>query len=97
MKRCPDYSGNATAFILWSSRRGAVRSPMMVGVSGPRNCLDAPRRQAAAIRTGQGELATRGDLDGLAGRIGTLQWVVGINLAIGLATLAAVLAMAFRS
>jgi len=59
------------------------------------------RRQAeavaAAIRTGQGELATRGDLDGLAGRIGTLQWVVGIDLAIGLATLAAVLAMAFRS
>lgn len=59
------------------------------------------RRQAeavaAAIRTGRGELATRGDLDCLAGRIGTLQWVVGIDLAIGLATLAAVLAMAFRS
>ena len=52
---------------------------------------------AAAIRAGQGALVARADLDGLAGRIGTLQWVVGIHLAIGLATLAAVLAMAFRS
>ena len=52
---------------------------------------------AAAIRTGQGELATRADLNGLAGRIGTLQWVVGIHLAISLATLAAVLAMALPS
>ena len=61
--------------------------------------MDRPQAEAvaAAIRTGQGELATRADLDGVAGRIGTLQWVVGIHLAISLATLAAVLAMAFRS
>lgn len=61
--------------------------------------MDRPQAEAvaAAIRTGQGALATRTDLDGLAGRIGTLQWVVGIHLAISLATLAAVLAMAFRS
>ena len=61
--------------------------------------MDRPQAEAVAgaIRAGQGDLATRADLDGLAGRIGTLQWVVGINLAIGLATLAAVLAMAFRS
>ena len=62
---------------------------------------------AGAIRAGQGELATRTDLrgevsrldvrmDGLAGRINGLQWIVGINLAIGLATPAAVLAVAFR-
>ena len=62
---------------------------------------------AGAIRAGQGELATRTDLrtevsrldarmDGLAGRINSLQWVVGIDLAIGLATLAAVPAVAFR-
>ncbi len=61
--------------------------------------MDRPHAEAAAaaIRTGQGELAPRAHLDGLAGRIGTLQWVVGIHLAISLATLAAVLAMAFRS
>ena len=62
---------------------------------------------AGAIRAGQGEFATRTDLrtevsrldvrmDGLAGRIDRLQWIVGIDLAIGLATLAAVLAVAFR-
>ena len=62
---------------------------------------------AGAIRARQGELATRTDLrsevsrlavrmDGLAGRINGLQWIVGVNLAIGLATLAAVLAVAFR-
>ncbi|MDE0057025.1 MAG: hypothetical protein OXI22_08655 [Defluviicoccus sp.] len=61
---------------------------------------------AGAIRAGQGELATRTDLgtevsrldarmDGLGGRINDLQWIVGIDLAIGLATLAAVLAVAF--
>ena len=42
------------------------------------------------------EPATRADLDGLAGRIGMLQWVAGIHLAISLATLTAVLAMAVR-
>ena len=62
---------------------------------------------AGAIRAGQGELVTRTDLrtevsrldarmDGLGGRINGLQWIVGIDLAIGLATLAAVLAVAFR-
>lgn len=35
-------------------------------------------------------------MDGLGGRIDRLQWIVGIDLAIGLATLAAVLAVAFR-
>ena len=44
---------------------------------------------AGAIRAGQGDLATRADLR-------MLQWVVGINVAISLATLAVVLAMAVR-
>ena len=35
-------------------------------------------------------------LDGLQSRINGLQWVIGVNLAISLATLAGVLAMAFR-
>ena len=62
---------------------------------------------ASAIREGQGELATMADLrgetgrlesriDSLTGRIGTLQWVVGVHLAISLATLAAVIVMALR-
>jgi hypothetical protein len=51
---------------------------------------------AAAIRAGQGELATRADLSGLSARIGALQWVIGLNVAISLATLAGVLAIAFR-
>ena len=56
---------------------------------------------ASAIRSGQGELATKADLQAetsrLDTRIGALQWIVGTNLAISLATLAAVLAMAFRA
>ena len=44
---------------------------------------------ASAIRAGQNELATKGD-------IRTLQWVIGIHLAISLATLAGVLALAFK-
>lgn len=44
---------------------------------------------AGAIRAGQGELATKDD-------IRNLRWVVGIHLAISLATLAAVLAIAFQ-
>lgn len=62
---------------------------------------------AGAIRDGQGDLATRADLNALrtelesvearlGTRIGALQWIIGVNLAIGLATLAAVLAIAFR-
>ena len=62
---------------------------------------------AGAIRAGQGELATRTDLhtefsrldarrDGLGRRVDSLQWIVGIDMAIGLATLAAVLAVTFR-
>ena len=43
---------------------------------------------AGAIRAGQGDLATRDD-------IRNLRWIVGIHFAISLATLAAVLAMAF--
>ena len=44
---------------------------------------------AEAIRAGHSELATKSD-------IAALRWVFGINVAIGLATLASVLAMAFR-
>ena len=44
---------------------------------------------ASAIRAGQNELATKGD-------IRTLQWVIGIHLAISLATLAGVPAIAFQ-
>ena len=65
--------------------------------------LDRPAAEAVAgaIRAGQGELATAADLAAMGGRletrIGALQWVVGVNLAISLATLAAVLAIAFRA
>ena len=56
--------------------------------------------EAVAIRAGQGELATKADLDALQAAtradIATLRWVIGIHLAISLATLAAVLAIAFR-
>ncbi len=69
---------------------------------------------AGAIRDGQGDLATKADLNALRKdleglearldtrigalhtRIGALQWIIGVNLAISLATLAAVLAIAFR-
>ena len=90
---------------------------------------EAAEAVAAAIRAGQGELATRADMDALgkatkaeidalgkatkadtdALRTATqadiaavrsditgLRWIVGINIAISLATLAGVLAMAFR-
>lgn len=54
---------------------------------------------AGAIRAGQGEFATTADLETLGTkietRIGALQWVIGVNLAISLATLAGVLAVAF--
>lgn len=56
---------------------------------------------AGAIRAGQGELATKTDLDAGIGRLDTrisaLQWIIGMNVAISLATLAAVLAIAFRA
>ena len=55
---------------------------------------------AGAIRAGQGELATKADLDALqtatGAGIAALRRVIGLNLAISLATLAAVLAIAFR-
>ena len=68
---------------------------------------EAAEAVASAIRAGQGELATKGDLDALRtatqadiaavrSDINGLRWVVGINIAISLATLAGVLAMAFR-
>ena len=44
---------------------------------------------AGVVRSGQGELATKDD-------IRNLRWIVGIHFAISLATLAAVLAMAFQ-
>lgn len=56
---------------------------------------------ASAIGSGQGELATKADLQAATGhldtRISALQWIMGIHFAISLATLAAVLAMAFRA
>ncbi len=63
---------------------------------------------AAAIRAGQGELATKADLKSEIGSVRAeveavrsditgLRWVIGLHVAIGLATLAGVLAMAFRS
>ena len=69
---------------------------------------EAAEAVATAIRAGQGDLVTRtdlkaevsrldGHLDGLQSRVSGLQWIVGINIAISLATLAAVLAMAFRA
>ncbi len=60
--------------------------------------LDRPAAEAVAeaIRAGQGELATKADLAAVRSDIIGLRWVVGINVAISLATLAAVLAMAFR-
>ncbi len=61
---------------------------------------EAAEAVASAIRAGQGELATKGDLDALRtatrSDINGLRWVVGINIAISLATLASVLAMTFR-
>ena len=54
---------------------------------------------ADAIRNGQGELATkadvtavRGEIAAVASRVGALQWVVGIQSAITLATFAIVAA-----
>ncbi len=71
--------------------------------------LERPAAEAvaSAILAGQGELVTKADLraevsrldgrlDGLQSRINGLQWVIGINIAISLATLAGVLAMAFQ-
>ncbi len=61
---------------------------------------EAAEAVAGAIRAGQGELATKADLDALQAAtradIATLRWVIGIHLAISLATLAAVLAIVFR-
>ena len=61
---------------------------------------EAAEAVADAIRAGQGDLATRGDVDALGDRLNTrlnvLQWVVGLNVALSLVTFAAVLAIAFR-
>ena len=55
------------------------------------------RRQAeavaAAIRAGQGELATREDVAGVRTEVRTLQWAVAVPAAISLATLGCVVAM----
>ena len=67
--------------------------------------LERPAAEAVAeaIRAGQGELATkadlaivRSDLAAVRSDITGLRWVIGVNLAISLATLAGVLATAFR-
>ena len=60
---------------------------------------EAAEAVAAAIRAGQGELATRAtqiDLSAMRNDIAGLRRMIGINIAVGLATLAAVLAIAFR-
>ena len=65
--------------------------------------VDIDTRQAeaivAAIRSGQGDLATKGDiasvrteLASVRAEIGTLRWVVGIQSAVTLATFAIVAA-----
>ena len=41
---------------------------------------------AAAIRNGQGDLATKIDITRLDSRLNTLQWVVGIQSAVTVAT-----------
>ncbi len=51
---------------------------------------------ASAIRAGQSDLATKADLAVVQADIATLRWIIGVDIAISLATLAAVLAMAFR-
>ena len=47
---------------------------------------------AAVIRNGQGDLATKTDIAQLDGRLNMLQWVVGIQSAVTLATFAIVAA-----
>ena len=47
---------------------------------------------AKAIRDGQGELATKADIARLDSPLSTLQWVVGIQSAVTLATFAIVAA-----
>ncbi len=51
---------------------------------------------ASVIRAGQSDLATKADLAVVQADIATLRWIIGVDIAISLATLAAVLAMAFR-
>jgi len=50
---------------------------------------EAAEAVASAIRAGQNDLATKADIAGL-------RWAVGLNVALSLATLAAVLAIAFQ-
>ena len=54
------------------------------------------RKQAEAVvgvvRAAQGEFATRDGLRGLHSRMATLKWMAGVNLALSIVTLAAVLA-----
>ena len=52
---------------------------------------------ATSIRSGQGELATKADITAIRSDITGIRWIIGVNLAISLATLAAVLAIAFRT
>ncbi len=59
---------------------------------------------AAAIRSGQGELATkaditaiRSDITAIRSDITGIRWIIGIHFAISLATLAAVLAIVFKA
>lgn len=48
------------------------------------------------IRNGQGDLATKADIDGVKADIAGLRWIVGIVAFISLATLAGVVATATR-
>ena len=60
--------------------------------------LDRHHAEAIAktVRDGQGELATRADVDALRTDIAALKWIAGIQGAISLATFAAVLFLAAR-
>ena len=50
---------------------------------------------ATAIRNGQGDLATKHDIDRLDTRLTILQWIIGIVAATSMNTLAVMLAHAF--
>lgn len=52
---------------------------------------------AEAIRSGNGELATRSDIDGLRTSISALFWVTGVHVAVTLAVFATVIATLFST
>ncbi|MCY3796148.1 MAG: hypothetical protein OXJ53_16380 [Gammaproteobacteria bacterium] len=58
--------------------------------------MDRPQAEAVAtaIRAGQGNLATREDVLALRAEMSAMRWMMGIQMAISLGTLAAVVTMA---